>query len=161
MTATAVNAEIAIVTIVGGVTARAAAGYILWAGTLVATITAAIFMRTIELEIGTAVMIKAPQRPAIRAMALRTFQPHRIIVHIILLMAVYAAAVCLMKFEAIVTTLAGRNGMHAFQGHGSKLMVKARRLVPALGLVAVGTLLKFFGVMDIVSAMAGLAVAAQ
>jgi hypothetical protein len=116
---------------------------------------------TCELKFGAQVMVKVPECPAIGAVALRTLLPHGFLMHILFLMAGKTLTLGLVKFQVCMTTLAGRDGVHSFKRQGSKFMIKARRLVPAFGLMALCTFYELGRVMNVVPGVARLAICTQ
>lgn len=160
MAALAAAAKTAVVTIIAAVTAGTIARNVLSAIALVAAAATQPGVGTGKGEICRAVVVEAPQGPGIGRMAAFALLAKRAFMGIFPLVAIYAAALCKLVFMTAVAGLAGCYGVHAFQGKPGQFVVEVRAISPARCLVTTVALAHLLGPVDIVGAVAELAIAA-
>ena len=116
MTAGAIVAEASPVPIIHRVTSAAAVFGILCYALPMTTGTTQVAMGTLKREVSAAVVVKLPQGPAVRIVAIGALTAHGACMRVFLAVAAQAFTFCGVKLCIAVTALAGSDGMHSLQG---------------------------------------------
>lgn len=88
------------------------------------------FVRAIEHEIGLAIVVEAPKRPAGGVVAGATSAAERLSVRVVFLVAVDAGRRCVHIGRRQMTLLAGYDAVHADERKAAQVVIEAHRIAP-------------------------------
>jgi hypothetical protein len=109
----------------------------------------------LERKLGLGIVIKGPQQPGIRVVALTTLLSHAALVGLIRLMTGKAGRIGLLKFGTQVTGLTSGNAVNTDQGKTGDVMLEKELYIPPLFIVTITAILTQFILVDIYCPMAG------
>lgn len=161
MTTAAIRTEITVVYIISVVAIVALCRLLLLfiQGLEMTAVAMDLFMRTANLEIG-CIVIKRPDQPVVRVMALFAILTQSLLVDVIALMTILATGPCILERRRQVAGFTAQNGMLPNQGEITQVMVEMHILQPPAGcvmaLIAVFPQLRLMRIFMLMAAIAGL-----
>lgn len=124
-------------------------------------VTVRFFMRTIEFESGLGIVVKTPDQPAVRCMALLAILAEFATMRVIGFVAVIATGSRILVNGTQMTLFTGYNGMQADQGKLCDVVFEAHLGAPAGFVVAARTVLALLSLVHIIDLVTGQAIGGQ